>query len=156
MRSRLAGVALLVALALAAAACGGGSGSSGSSGGGSGEGKQAAGGQGASAGAASVKVNMIDFKFQPASIQAKPGQKLTVTATNSGKAPHTFTIPGLVDTGSVSAGQSKSVTFTVPKKTVQFVCTFHKGMGMVGTLKVAGAGGGGGDSDGGGGGGGGY
>jgi plastocyanin len=91
-----------------------------------------------------VTVTMVNYSFSPSTLKLKAGEKFTLTAVNNGTTAHTFTIPGVVDTGAVAPGQSKTVSFTVPSKTVQFFCTFHKSIGMVGRLVVTGTGSGGG------------
>ena len=93
-----------------------------------------------------ITVNMVNYSFSPSTLKLKAGEKFTLTAVNKGTTAHTFTIPGVVDTGAVAPGQTKTVTFTVPSKTVQFFCTFHKSNGMVGRLVVTGTGSGGGAS----------
>lgn len=115
-------LALVALLSLAACSSGGGS-------------KGGAGAQGAGN---EIKVEATDNKFSPATLSA-PSGKVTVTITNTGKVPHTFTIQSLnVDTGNIDPGQSKTVTFTAPDSPTEFVCTIHLASdNMKGTISKA-------------------
>lgn len=96
--------------------------------------------------AMTTTVNLVNYSFSPSTLKLKAGEKVTITAVNKGTTAHTFTLPGVVDTGAIQPGQSKTVSFTVPSTTVQFFCQFHKSKGMVGRLVVTGTGSGGGAS----------
>ena len=75
--------------------------------------------------------------FSPKQLIVTKGDtvKITFKPTDT---THTFTLPDFnVDTGDVSAGQTKTVQFVANKTgTFQFYCTLHKSMGMTGTLTV--------------------
>lgn len=122
--------ALLPAAALAAlavAGCGGGGNDSSSSTG------TAAAANGAGA-AASATVMIADFKYGPDPVQVKSGG--SVTWTNTDSSPHTATDPsakGVLDTGTLNQGDSKTVTFEQPG-TYLYTCLFHPF--MHGTLTV--------------------
>jgi plastocyanin len=91
--------------------------------------------------AATQQVQVRNFAYSPASLNAQVGQSVTINVTNAGPAPHTFTIDGLTDSGSIANGTSKSVTFTPTQaRTYTFYCTIHGAAVMSGTLTV-GAGG---------------
>jgi len=69
-----------------------------------------------------------DFKFQPATIQAKVGETLTWTQKDG--AAHTVTStsgPESFDSGSMGKGQKFSYTFTKPG-TYQYKCNIHPSM----------------------------
>ncbi len=112
----------IVAVAALSVACGGSSGGS-SSGGGN-----------------NVTINMTDFKFDPATINAKAGETVNVTVVNKGSTTHTF---ALKDAGnfklSADAGKTATGSFTAPAAgTYNFDCDVpgHADQGMVGKLVV--------------------
>jgi plastocyanin len=119
-RLRLAALFLVPALALAATACS----SSGSS--------SKAGGSSTSGGSSGSTITIKDFKFSPAPLTVKVGQKVTVK--NADSTTHTVTAnDGSFNTGDVNAGSSAS--FTAKKAgTFKFHCNIHNY--MTGTLKV--------------------
>jgi plastocyanin len=90
-----------------------------------------------------VKVSgTVDNKFDPSTV--------TATADASGKVTILFTAHGAhtmqsdeakFDSGPVSDGQTKTITFAAKPGTYAFYCLYHKSLGMTGTLTVAGAGG---------------
>jgi plastocyanin len=85
-----------------------------------------------SASAASIRVNVIDFAFDPAKATARVGD--TISWVNTGRAPHTVTPSGgSFGTSMLAAGATYR---TVAKKTGTFayVCAFHPQ--MTGTLVV--------------------
>ena len=85
-------------------------------------------------------VEMFDFGYTPSSLQSTAGQALTLNIDNVGAAPHTFTIDGVVDSGSIAAGASGSVTFTPSQAgTFTFYCTIHGAASMSGQLTVTAA-----------------
>jgi plastocyanin len=115
----------VVALAsLALAACGGGA-STGSSSGGS---------------ALNVTVNATEFKFDPATINATPGQTINLTVKNVGTIQHTFVLNAANVKLTIDPGKSVTQTFTAPATagSYQYECDIagHKEAGMVGQLVV--------------------
>ena len=133
--SRIAVHARFLAVASAAllllGACGGGSdgGQEESDGGGD----TAATGECGGSGGKTLKLEASDFQFEPAELSAPAGEQVTVEFTNSDSAPHTFTIEDLdCDTGSVDAGQSAELSFTMPDSETGWICTIHPD--MTGTL----------------------
>jgi plastocyanin len=77
-------------------------------------------------------VSIVDFAFQPASIEVPAGS--TVTWTNTGGAPHTVTADnGAFDSGQLAPGASFSQTFTTPG-TYTYHCDIHPR--MTGTVVV--------------------
>jgi plastocyanin len=116
-------LALVVLAALALAACGGGAASSGSS-----------------ATALNVTLTTTEFKYDPAVINATPGQTINLTVKNSGSIQHTFVFASANVKVTVDPGKSVTQTFTAPAAagTYAFDCDIagHKEAGMVGQLIV--------------------
>jgi plastocyanin len=85
---------------------------------------------------ATLTLEADDFYFSPTFVKVKPGEKVTITFKNEGKATHTFTSTGLSIDQQVSAGKSTKFTLTVPSTgdAFQFHCNFHKDMGMQGAF----------------------
>ncbi|MGI8749210.1 MAG: cupredoxin domain-containing protein [Thermoleophilaceae bacterium] len=118
---------LLLAVVLCVLVAGCGSRSSDSS-------SQKSGGSGSSSTPAKTdKVDISDFKYKPQMIEVKAGTK--VSFTNEDTAEHTATSKpqGAFDSGDISKGQTKPVTF---KKAGDFkyYCVYHAF--MTGTVKV--------------------
>src|SRR5215212_6574164 len=77
-------------------------------------------------------VSIVDFAFQPASIEVPAGS--TVTWTNTGAVTHTVTADdGAYDSGQLKPGTSFSQTFTTPG-TYTYHCEIHPQ--MTGTVVV--------------------
>ena len=90
------------------------------------------------AAAAAPAVSIIDFAFQPTALTGKAGTALNLNVSNKGNAPHTFTIQGVTDSGTITAGNSKAVTFTpTAAGTLTYFCMIHGQATMSGTLTVA-------------------
>jgi len=119
---------LLSLVALALAGCGGGGGGGGGASSTSGSTPTTA----AKSGGA-VTVSMKNIAFNPASITAKVGQK--VTWTNDDSVPHNVIARSGATFASATFGPGGSFSFT-PKKagTINYVCTIHPG--MVGKIVV--------------------
>lgn len=86
----------------------------------------------------SLSVVTQDFKFVPATLNARVGQAVTVALKNEGKAEHNFSISSLNVNQDLKPGETATVTFT-PKTAgdVQFFCEYHHiTKNMVGTLTV--------------------
>ena len=78
-------------------------------------------------------VEMKDFSFTPACVQAEAGTKLTIT--DSGIAPHTFTVPGTDVNVSLGPGGEATADLTgIAPGTYAVVCTYHPQ--MKGTLEI--------------------
>ncbi len=85
-----------------------------------------------------LNVTTLDNSFNPATASARAGQKVTVNVKNDGQRPHTFTIDGVVDSGRLNAGESKTVEFTPGTAgSLAFYCTIHTAAVMSGTLNVS-------------------
>ena len=88
-------------------------------------------------GSATVEIDAQDNLFSPSTIQATSGEETTVTVTNTGQAPHTFTIEDLDVDVTIDPGSDGTATFTATESgTLEFVCRFHQAEGMVGTIQV--------------------
>lgn len=123
-------LALVSAAVVLLGACGGGSDED--QDGSQGTGETAAGECGGSGGK-TLRLEATDFQFEPSELSAPAGEQVTVEFTNSDEAPHTFTIEDLdCDTGSVEAGQSAELSFTMPGSETGWICTIHPD--MTGTL----------------------
>jgi plastocyanin len=90
----------------------------------------------------SAAVSIVDFAFQPASVEIVTGG--TVTWTNTGQAPHTVTADdGSFDSGTLSPGATFSQTFATAG-TFTYHCNIHPQ--MTATVIVGGPGGSGSDT----------
>jgi plastocyanin len=90
----------------------------------------------------SAAVSIVDFAFQPASVELATGG--TVTWTNTGQAPHTVTADdGSFDSGTLSPGATFSQTFATAG-TFTYHCNIHPQ--MTATVIVGGPGGSGSDA----------
>jgi plastocyanin len=128
-------VAALTATVLAAA-CGGGSNSYGTS---SPSRAPASSQASASGTAGALRVEQLDYRFQPQQLAGTTGSAVTVEIVNSGSTAHTFTIDELSVDKTLDPGQSATVTFTPAKAgTFMFYCRFHRASGMTGSLLVSG------------------
>lgn len=85
-----------------------------------------------------LNVATLDNSYNPATASARAGQKVTVNVKNDGQRPHTFTIDGVVDSGRLNGGESKTVEFTPSSSgALTFYCTIHTQAVMSGTLNVS-------------------
>lgn len=116
-------LAAVVLVASLVAACGGG-----------------AGGGGGSPAPLSVTVTTTEFKYDPATINAAPGQTINLTVKNAGTVQHTFVLTAASVKLTIDPGQTVNQTFTAPATagTYQYECDVpgHKEAGMVGQLIV--------------------
>jgi plastocyanin len=110
------------------------------SGGGSSSGtKRVSGSSAASAGGKAITIAMHDNFFGTKVISGKPGSTVKVTLKNDGSNEHNFKIDGqkLAD-ADVQPGKTGAATVKIPTSgSIQFYCEYHKGLGMVGTVKPA-------------------
>ncbi len=126
MLTRRLAVMVLVIIAVAAliAACGPGAASSGGGGG----------------NAQNVTITATEFKYDPGTITASPGQTINVTLKNSGTVVHTFVMDNPKVLITAQPGQTATGTFTAPTATgdYKFFCDQpgHEAAGMTGTLTV--------------------
>lgn len=148
---RPASLVLVLSLALVASACGeeepslsaGAGGEGESEGGGS---VTIAGQEATSHGSADVSgmdaidLELDDFYFEPTVLEGEAGQALTVTMSNTGEAPHTFTVDQLnVDHELQPGDEAVAAEVTFPDSgALVFYCRFHADGGMLGGLSVGG------------------
>ncbi len=73
-------------------------------------------------------------RFTPATLELPAGEKVTIQITNTDDRAHDFAVEAAdLNTGTIKAGAVATATFTVPKGTTAFKCTFHRG--MTGTIE---------------------
>jgi len=99
-------------------------------------------------GAVAIGVVETEYKLTPANIVPRKSGKHTILAMNKGKITHAIEIegggPGGKDLRStdIAPGQSATITADLKAgKTYQWYCPIdgHKGLGMRGTIKIAGS-----------------
>ena len=73
------------------------------------------------------------FRFSPSTLTIAVGDRVSVHNTDT--AHHTFTDSGVFDSGDVAPGASYTYRFTKAGR-FNFVCTYHSGAGMTGTVTV--------------------
>jgi plastocyanin len=100
-------------------------------GGGGGSGSGSGGGGGPVAGS----VVVANFSFTPSTVQVKSGATIALNNTNP-QTPHTFTVSGQDIDASLDPLSTTKVTIDLPPGTYPFICRFHSGSGMKGTLVV--------------------
>jgi plastocyanin len=83
------------------------------------------------AGASGASVSIVDFAFEPATLDVPAGA--AVTWTNDGHAPHTVT-GDFADSGILEPGQTFSHTFAEAGE-LSYVCAIHPA--MTGTIRVS-------------------
>lgn len=87
-----------------------------------------------------ISVAGTEFSFSPASVSVKAGERVKITFSNKGMAPHNLTLEGLgIATQTIGGGQTDVVEFTAPSSgTYAFFCSVpgHRASGMEGNLKV--------------------
>ena len=81
----------------------------------------------------STTVEVADFSYDPSCIAVSRG--VTLTISNVGKVPHTFTVSGTGAAVEVAAGESGTLDLSgVAAGTYRVFCTYHSN--MEGALKV--------------------
>jgi plastocyanin len=87
-----------------------------------------------------IDLELDDFYFEPTVLEGEAGQALTVTMSNAGDAPHTFTVDELnVDHELQPGDEDVSTEVTFPDSgALVFYCRFHADGGMRGGLSVGG------------------
>ncbi len=88
----------------------------------------------------SLTVTATEFKFDPATINAAPGQTINLTVKNAGTTQHTFVLNASNVKLTIDPGKSVNQSFQAPTAAVtyQYECDIagHKEAGMVGQLIV--------------------
>jgi plastocyanin len=108
-------------------------------GGGSSAKKKSTAAAGTSARSGSITIAMHDNFFGTKVITGKPGSTVKVTLKNEGSNQHNFKIDGQkAADADVAPGATGTATVKIPTSgSLQFYCEYHKGLGMVGTVKPA-------------------
>lgn len=127
--------ALAAAFSLIIAACGGGASPEPTSAGSEAPPSAAGAACAPSTAAGDVTASIVDFEFEPATVQASVGD--VVSWTNDGDAPHTATLSDHADctTPQLASGESGGIQFDEPGS-YAFFCKVHPN--MTGTVEVAG------------------
>ncbi len=113
----------------------GDTGSTGRYGGGGSGGSGATGGTGSGGGTSVLTLTQVNYQFTPAKITVQKVDTITVSNTNP-STPHTFTVTGAGINVSNDAMSTQDVTIDLAPGTYPFICRFHEGQGMTGTLVV--------------------
>ena len=131
---RLAIIAGCLIAAVAITACGKSSKSSTSSSAATGTSTTAA-----AAPAKSQELELYNYRFDPKAVKGKPGQKVTLELKNEGSTEHNFKIDSQKQADAdVEPGKTAAISVKIPTSgSVQFYCEYHKGLGMVGTVKAS-------------------
>ena len=98
-----------------------------------------------------VRVSLLDFELDPATISLESAGTYTFAVTNDGQAPHAFEVEGHgieEETDELDSGGSAELTVDLEEGEYKIYCPVgdHEDRGMVGTLKVGAEGGGGADT----------
>src|SRR5262249_21959423 len=97
-------------------------------------------------GSHAIAVSETEYKLTPAD-PSVPSGKVTITAKNNGAVTHAIEVEGggagggEVKSSNIAPGQSATISVDLkPGKSYQWFCPIdgHKGLGMKGTIKVAG------------------
>jgi plastocyanin len=87
-----------------------------------------------------VSINATEFKFDPGTINATPGQTINLTVKNNGSVQHTWALATANVKLTIDPGKTATATFNAPTTagTYQFECDLpgHKEAGMIGQLVV--------------------
>jgi molybdate transport system substrate-binding protein len=91
-----------------------------------------------SAAGTSITVAMKDYSFGPKVISGKPGSTVHVKLVNNSANEHNFKIDGQKGADAdVQPGKTGTAVVKIPTSgSLQFYCEYHKGLGMVGTVKA--------------------
>jgi plastocyanin len=127
--------AIIAVIPLALAACGGGASPEPTSAGSEAPPSAAADACAPSTASGDVTASIVDFDFDPGTIQASVGD--VVSWTNEGDAPHTATLSDHADctTPRLASGESGGIQFSAPGS-YAFFCEVHPN--MTGTVEVSG------------------
>ena len=86
-----------------------------------------------------TEVELDDYYFEPTVLKGKPGAKVMLELKNEGKVEHNFSIDSEAIDKDVEAGESATVTVTIPRSgELSFYCKYHQSMGMAGALAASG------------------
>jgi len=89
------------------------------------------------AGGGALSVTISGFAYTPKTLTVQVGQPVSIAVRNNDGAGHTFTITGVVNSGTISGGDSETVSFTpMQAGTLTFFCAIHGQGTMSGTITV--------------------
>ncbi len=80
-------------------------------------------------------VVVANYMFTPSNVHVKSGASITIQ-NSTPQTPHTFTVPGHGVDQALDPQSTVKVTIDLPTGTYPFICRFHSGLGMKGTLIV--------------------
>lgn len=87
-----------------------------------------------------VTLRLVDYAFQPATVEVTPGVRVRLTLVNEGREPHELEIEGQDwEVASLRPGEQVTVVFTAPRVGVyEMACHVpgHYERGMKGSLVV--------------------
>ena len=86
------------------------------------------------AASSATKVDIKDFKYGPDAIEVKRGSKISFTNEDTAKHTATSKPQGTFDSGDISKGQTKPVTFE-KAGTFDYFCVYHPTMAGKVTVK---------------------
>ena len=90
---------------------------------------------GAGGGSSVLTVTQVNYQFAPTRITVDRGDTITVSDTNP-STPHTFTVTGTDIDVANDPMSAQDVTIDLAPGTYPFICRYHEGQGMNGTLVV--------------------
>lgn len=91
------------------------------------------------AGSSTTAIDLVDIAFNPAEVALSAGTDQELTLTNTGAAPHNFSIDELGISVDLQSGESTTVTVNGAAGTYAFYCNVpgHREAGMEGTLTLS-------------------
>jgi plastocyanin len=85
-----------------------------------------------------VAMNIVDLGYSPSTLTGRVGQPVSLAVRNTGNLPHSFTIDGVVESGTLQGGGQTTIQFTPGQAgALTFYCTIHGVAGMSGTMTVS-------------------
>jgi plastocyanin len=72
-----------------------------------------------------VQLEAADFSFSPDTISGPAGSTVTVEFSNTGEAPHDFTLEGSERSRELGPGESETFDMTLPADEIEFFCSIH-------------------------------
>lgn len=86
-------------------------------------------------GSSVLTLTQVNYQFTPVRITVQKGDTITVSDTNP-STPHTFTVTGTDLDMANDPMSAQDVAIDLAPGTYPFICRFHEGQGMTGTLVV--------------------
>ena len=86
----------------------------------------------------SAEVELDDYYFEPTVLEGAPGSKVKLELKNEGSVEHNLSIDAQKIDQDVDAGESASVTVTIPQSgEISLYCKYHKSKAMAGALAAS-------------------